>query len=616
MSGAWWGPTSAKGQFLRRLHKRVGHPFPLSLDPSFRFDADGERWKNLSQLEALVEFYANFPEPWGTNEPRKPGDAGYVTINFREPRGRSATVRPGNIVHLDGDPDLRDVIPNPANNLPLPGAPGSAPNYPQRLTYLYDTLWLGADRTRPSRTYRILGVDNNEKTVTLDAEPDFNGDESNWRLNRRPIIVIVDPFGPRVRRTTNADGLPIRTVTLSGARATVVRTVDIPDPTDPNLTIPGTTLQLDGTQAAQPLIRINPNFDTIYLSTDTEISADRPGAAYRIVAVDQNAREITVIGRPDLEGGSSPWEIPAGVSGVPPHLQYRLVAPPPALRQSRGFDHYDGVLFIVYRGRIAGRRLYRWSSFTSRDYGPWPTPVLAPWPNLPPPNAWQQALSSIRGNAQYCYSSYRSGSAFRNYALAVVDIVRGPNSGRHGLVPAPPHEIHAPGGAARDRVAEARFYFGTPSPPAAAALGADLDQRVWADDAVAPPPPTAGKARIRLHQGNVTGTAQIPCSGSAGCLVSPQYTEMRTELVQLFEEEFREYYGPDPALPAGAPPPSDAEVHKLIEHAQTIAGSMNLYNGTLPAPNAGVTLAQADWDDKLVGTLWLIRPDERPVSGP
>lgn len=531
-----------------------------------------------------------------------------------------ATLGAGNIVQLDGEPDLRDVIPNPADadNPDLPGAPGSSPGYPRRRTYLYDTLWLDADRARPSRTYRIMEVDNDAKSVTLDATPRFNGSGSNWQLNRRPILVIIDPFGPRVRQTVAAEPGPVMTVTFSGASATVVRTVEVPDPNDPNVpprTILHTTLQLDGNQAAQPLNDINGGFDTIYLPTDTEIGTDRPGAAYQIVAVDEVARQVTVVGSPDLEGGSSPWEIPAGVSGVPPRLQYRLELPAPALRQSRGFDHYDGALFIVHRSQIVGQ-LFRWSSFTSRDYGPWPTPVLAPWPNLPPPGAWQQSLSSIRGNARYVYSSYLSGSAFKNYSLAVIDIVRGPDAGGNGLEPAPPHRIHAPGGAARDRVAEARFYFGTPSPPADAALGDNLDPRVWKDDAVLPPPPTAGKGRIRLHQGNVNGTAQIPGSGSAGCLVSTQYVDMRTELVRLYEAEFKEFYGPDPGLPQNSPPPSDAEVHKLIQHAQTLGGSMNLYNGTLPAPNAGVTLLEADWDDKLAGTLWLIRPDERPVSSP
>src|SRR5437868_479171 len=96
MSG-WWGPGSPKEQFLRRLHKRVGHPFFLSFDEPFRFDAAGNRWRNLDQLEAVVEFYVNFPEPWAvpSRPPLKPGDAGYRTVSLRDPKGDDARIGAG-----------------------------------------------------------------------------------------------------------------------------------------------------------------------------------------------------------------------------------------------------------------------------------------------------------------------------------------------------------------------------------------------------------------------------------------------------------------------------------------------------------------------------------------
>jgi hypothetical protein len=359
-------------------------------------------------------------------------------------------------------------------------------------------------------------------------------------------------------------------VTLSGRRATVAR----PDPVNPARTI----LLLDG---AQPLERINPNVDTIYLPADTATAANRPGPVYRVLAVNAAAREVTVGGVPDLDGGASAWEIPAGVSGAMPALQYDLgphhapVPPPlPPERLARGFDHYDGALFIVYRGRIVGPRIFRWSSYTSRDYGPWSGAN------------WQERLSSVQGNARYYYASYRSGDHFKNYTFGVIDAAPGQN----GLQPAPPHNRPPPPpDPVPDTVAQARFYFGTPSPPAPGGLGANLDLQVISDP--------NGKTEIRFHRGSVAGR---PGTGSAGCLVSPDFVDMRTELVRMFELDYAEFYGPGAV---------DGEVHKLLVHATTNPGSENLWNGVV-----GGGLTAANWNDKLAGIFWLIRPDERSLG--
>lgn len=562
MSSAWWGPTSAKGQFLRRLHRRVGHPFLLSFDPPFRFETAGQRWRNLHQLEAVVEFYVNFPEPWGAGQvPRKPGDPAYVPVSLGEPRGSSATVA-GTVVQLEGNPSLQELVVHPPDAANPVVGPAVAAGYPPRRRYLYDTIWLGGDRARTSRMYRIMQVDDDAKTVTVDAAPMLREQTSNWRVNRRPIVVMIDPFGARVRGA----------ITLSGAGATIVG----PDPLDATRTI----VQLD---AGAQLERVNDGFDTIHLPSDQSTSLDRPGTIYRIFGTNQAARQVTVIGSPNFGGGTSNWEIPAGVSGGLPPLAYDLGphhAPANADRQSRGFDHYDGALFIVHRGRISGRGMLRWSSYTSRDKGPW---NMANWP---------QALSSVRANARYYYSAYRSADDFKNYTFGVIDAV----ASRGGLTPVPPHAPAPPAvDLVADNIADARFYFGTP----AALLGlpaavAPLDGRVTTD--------ANGKSLIRFHRGSQNGRVG---TGSDGCIVSPSYVDMRSELVRRYEADYEEFYGPG-AL--------DGEVHKLLQFATTNAGSENLYNGMLAPPNAGVTLTAANWNDRLCGVFWLIRPDERPLG--
>lgn len=570
-----WGST--KQQFLWQLHQRVGHPLasPSGVTP-FTFEVSGiwnhihrgDLWRNIDQLEAVVEFYANFTEPWGAGAaPLKPGDPGYKTVSLRDPTGQKATVA-GNVVTLDGSPDLSDIIPDPPGNKPAGTAAGGSPpskgSYPAQMMYLYDTLWLEADTGRSPKTYRITNVDDKNKTVTLDAAPKLPQgiNVSKWRLNRRPIIVIIDPIGPRVRTGD---------VTLQGAAATVKGA-------DPN-NAAWTVLSLDG---SPDLGRVNVGFDTIRLDTDTSSASGRPGPVYRIVDVNDAADQVTVAGAPSLGGGSSGWQIPAGVGGVPPTLNYDLgpqYAPKPpqgttwtpqqlSEQATRGYDHYDAGLFLVHRGKVVSQRLYRWSSYTSRIYGSWDG------------SSWKQDLSSVRGNARYYYSSYFSGNptanppsgAFKNFTFAVVDYTATPPSTK--LIA----DTH-------DHVAQARFYTGTPTPPANAATTADPDRLspdVFVD--------ANGKTSIRLHLGSRKGKYG---SGSAGCMVSPEYIDMRTDLLKLFEADYGEYFGMG-TFDAGV---------RQVTNATTLAQSETLWK----------TFNRSNWDGKVVGTLWLIRPDERPI---
>jgi hypothetical protein len=294
------------------------------------------------------------------------------------------------------------------------------------------------------------------------------------------------------------------------------------------------------------------DLDAINLDFDTIYLPDDSGRASRTYRIRQIAgRVLTLDASPTFSNGTSTWHIPAGVSGELPPLVYNLGPNTPG---HPGFDHYDGALFIVQDGHVTNP--IRWTSYTSRD------------------NAGQ-SLSSIRGNTAYSFSSFRSpfnpqkptsgGPPFRNYCFKVIDK-----------------------DATYDGVREARFYFATP---------------VTADSVVAlalPQDGGGGKTTIRLHAG--TRTNSTGGTGSDGCAVSPSFFQLRDELIRLYLAEYLRINGEE-----------DREVTKLL--GKGLAESKTLWwdtqNGTGKAADR---LAESQWRDKIVGTLWLIRPDEKPLG--
>lgn len=466
--------NNQKALWRRRLLRRVGHAPAGSTDPPFEFD--DRDWRNIFQLEAVVEFFANFDDPWASGAvPRNPGDPHYNTLDFLDPAGTAATVA-GNVATLDGNPDLTGVTVN------------------------HDVIVLDSDTARASRTYRITAVDDATNTVTLDAAPALTGASSTWRIRLRPVIVIIDPFGGR----------------LGGDRATAAANVVTLDDPVPDLS------------------KVNPNFDTIYLPSDTA----RPSRTYRIINANDAAHTVTLDANPNLDGGASAWSIQAGIGGELPALAYNL-----GPGGGRGYDHFDGITFIAKNGELQGR--FRWTSYTSRNYP-----------------AGSQLLSSLRGNQLYDVSSYWSGKAFRNYSFKVTDR-----------------------GAAYDGVREARFYFSTPVTPDNAPAGQD--------------PNGGGKTLIRLHYSRFNN----PGGGasSAGCLVSPMFEGFRTRMIELYQDDFRAVNGAN-----------DPEVQKLRgrNHAQSETLWNNTQNGVGGAANQ---LTAGNWNDRLRSSLWVIRPDERPL---
>ena len=302
-------------------------------------------------------------------------------------------------------------------------------------------------------------------------------------------------------------------------------------------------------------------------------------------------RTIAVDGAPSVPAAGSRWHIPAGISetpampaagspwgnsgpGIVPRLEYALT--PPA---GGAWDHYDAALFVLHKGEV--QEAYRFTTYTSRR------------------QAGDQ-LSSIRGNRRYVYSSIRSsgdGATFRNFNFQVVDGA----SSLNGLV----------FNTAADRVSDARFYFATQVPPG----GTDPVPHVTS---------LGGNQHIRFHQGShgpgASGT------GSAACNVSPDFPLFRNLLVKLYEQDFKEFYGVAYA-------DVDPEVHKLNlsdgavakqslahrtsdrGHADKQAADTMHASAQALFNTAGANgLADTDWEIKLRGNVWIIRPDEPPIS--
>lgn len=356
-----------KTLWLNRLYKRIGNAPADSIVPVFEFD--NFDWSNVFQLEAIVELYANYDDPWASDViPRYFDDPEYITIDFLEPAGIAATAN-DKFVTLDGNLDLSKVQPG------------------------YDSIYLENDTFRVSRMYQILEVDTNAQTIKLDSSPILTSETSAWQIKQQPTIVIIDPFGSRI----------------AGERATVDNT---------------NVVKLSAPIPA--LSKINANFDTIYLPSDTA----RSTRTYRIVAVNDAIPALTLDGNPILDGGSSPWSIQAGVNGELPSVNYDL-----GPGGSRGYDHLDGAAFVIKNGRVRDR--FSWTSYTSRNY-----------------ETGDESLSSVRGNKCYDISSFYSSNAFRNYSFKLTDR-----------------------GATYDGVCEARFYFSKPVLPDNTPFGTTPDIR-------------------------------------------------------------------------------------------------------------------------------------------
>ncbi|HYN76151.1 MAG TPA: hypothetical protein VEV13_08110, partial [Candidatus Limnocylindria bacterium] len=382
-----------------------------------------------------------------------------------------------------------------------------------------DLVVLDADTARPSKTYRIVSVDTAAGNVTLDATPRLGGVTTTpWRLRPRPVLVAVDPFGGRLSGEAAE-------VTTTGLQAVV---------------------RLDASQ--EDLNKVNAHgFETIAFTADRR--AHLPPRTYQIVHANPGTRSVTVRGNPDFVGGRSAWTLPAGVGGRLPALEYSL-----GRDATRGWDHYDAVLFAVLDGEVADR--FRFTTYTSHKGDP---------------ATEMQKRSSVRGNARYVIGSVRSPErASRNFSFSIMD--------EEGLLRTPASWLLD---YDYDGVRDARFYF---------------EPVVTGDTAPAGTPPgTAGKGLLRIHYGNKRRNTG---SGSEGCVVSPAYFALRARLVEHYQQERGALLG------SGA---VDADAARIAARLD-LAGHGGDASGFWASTPAG------HWDSKITGFLWIIRPDERPLG--
>ncbi|MBL8621288.1 MAG: hypothetical protein JNK64_08295 [Myxococcales bacterium] len=417
--------------------------------------------------------------------------APYQEVSLLDVGGMAAAGVPGSpgVLQLDLDADLARVWPNET---------------PLNVDEPRDTIYLEQDQGRHSKLYKIVGVDHLQKRVTVDAPPVLSA-SGRWRINHRPYLVMIDPFGAR----------------LQGEGATT-------QPANPDrVLLPGANLA-----------RVNAYFDTIYLASDTA----RPGRTYRILEVNDTADWVRIAHDPGNPvpslGAGSRWYLQAGVGGVPAQVNYNLSS-------GRGFDHYDGMVFLVHNGVI--HDVAAWTSYTSRNY-----------------SNYDEFRTSLRGNKDYEYSSYKSGKSFINFGLKVVDFGAGKRPGSAELF---------------DGVREARWYY----------------EPTTRDDTEAPSRAVGasnlGKTTIRFHYGD-TGKPTSPstASGSAGCMVSPSYDAMRGSLITIHNNERRAYDGT-----------FDQGIDQLVAMGHRAAVRFH--------PNLGF----GAWTDRLVGWVWVIRPGERSL---
>jgi hypothetical protein len=303
----------------------------------------------IDDLEALAQFHLNWRRP---HQSLREIDRVLRPLSLHDPQGSGAVVvsgaTPGTTrIMVEPFVDLREVMP----------VPGSTSEH-------RDLLRLDADTGRAGKAYRIVDVNHAARTLTVEGTPRIAG-PSDWRVLRRPRLVLVDPFDGRAGGVGNL---------ATGVGATWV-----------------------GVAATTDLDRVVANFDTLFLPDDRH----RTSRTYRIVAVDPVAARVQLDDAPYLASDSPTYRLPAGAAAATQDPKV-LFTPTPS-----GCDHYDGALFVVYDNWVKspGVRFTSYSSVVNAS-----DPVTA---------------SSVVGNARYAVRSLRSpegdDSADRNYELTVTD---------------------------------------------------------------------------------------------------------------------------------------------------------------------------------------------------
>lgn len=521
-------------------------------DPTLRFEFADSDWKNLLQLESIVEFYTNYNDPGrrddtlrhttpeGINTPRLPtveGAGQYISTpnDNRSFVGSPVAAAAANLAHAATLPrglttglHLVQIDPFGARNnalgkiraksTPLRHVSGSMysitlPKPDQSIEHALTqqpptlALWVRSSNTRASATYRIThatkGPDNKTYQITLDTSPEENpgGDSPG-------------PQPPTI--PANAPWELIETSSwLTGVNAQM----------HPNDT---KTIVLDVESTTT-----NSYTDTIFLESDTALSS----RTYRIIGTNPNVPHGLVLdASPSLRDGHSKWRIPAGLGGLHlPHLHNMTMQTNRHRNDTdrvSGHDYYDGMMFVVNNGTILSR--HEFSSFTSRAQ-----PITSSDGTV---NA-----SSIRGNKVYRVRSATSGSSFINFSFKVAH-----------------DDTDVPDGC--------RYYSRV---ECTTPVQADYNEGYRR-------PPPGRTYNIFIHHGHNHGR-----SGSAGCQVSPSFYDLRDSIIKSFNKD---EVAPYNAI-HGANHDKSALIYDLLK--PFFAGY---------------------WDSLCVGHYWLIRPQERALN--
>jgi hypothetical protein len=611
-----------KSVFTDRLLARTGNWDGDDPPPAFSFDTLD--WKHLFQLEAVTEFYANFHEPWAENA--EPRDSASLT----EP-GDGSDPLAGTAASIAGSDNWSTTLDLDAESANL-----------ERLLPNVDHIYLVADENRSGRTYRIVEIDADNERVAVRGDVDFGDDaQSEWEI---PYTVTVNFLNPAGETATVQDGS--NTVQLDDAATedlrwlrlhqreqvampdllvlqeqpdTITRITDA-DPETGELTLENSISvdgsgeltsgweirrrpiislvdafgrRMGGSEATVPdetapkvvelqgptanLDRVNANFDTVYFPEDSA------RGAYRIMDKDTDSDHptITLHDEPDFDGDESSWYIMSGVGGDLPPMYY-------VMGDSRenndgyggaktGFSHLDGALFVIKDGTV--NRWFRWNSYTSRNY-----------------TFGNNSRSSVRGNLRYEFESFQAAdSEFQNFNMKVADAFS-------------KYYDHYP---RDDTTREAAFYFENSPPQNHAHDEFSEDADVWdtvTADRLGPnqdTDDTDGKTAIRFHWSpHYRG---VKNARSAGCITSPSYPGLRLAMIEIYQAEYEALEGT-----------RDGEVERLATDGINQGSAEDLYdeNGTnqLWSEYADVGGGAGRRFGKIYGTLWLIRPDQRPVE--
>lgn len=293
------------------------------------------------------------------------------------------------------------------------------------------------------------------------------------------------------------------------------------------------------------LSEITSNFDTIRLFSDTPLSfSKRQSQMYLITGVDPVQPIVYLDEKPSLLGSKSRWQIPVGA------LDEILPSHYPMTPQDVGCDHYDGRAFVVFDGKV--QSAIRCSSYTSTVW------------NLKSATKEEEAFrSSVTGNGILYFQSSLSLNAFRNFSLMIYDSVDST-------------------GKPIDQVHDAQFFFKNVSANRQTPPGDDkpFGDRDW-----------DGKTQIRFHYGLPKGIK----TGSAGCLVSPEYYDLRSMLVQLYNDQ-RAALGLE----------VNGEIAGIGSSSTHTASEMLWQN----KQSAGLP---DRWSGRLRGLLVLVRPSQREI---